>query len=113
MCPWGEGCSLTFFFLMVVNDLHLAGIIIPDETDPPLVIDADAPLPGPVVLQRLQAVPGWYQKILKASGLIQIVQLPACRLEYVRREGRGRLALENSFGVPVTQAADHGSCYMP
>jgi len=42
---------------MIVNDFDIVSVsVAPDETNPKLVIDADAMLPGSVTLQRLQAV---------------------------------------------------------
>src|SRR5947207_11479294 len=44
---------------MVVHDLHAVGVaVLPDEADAPLVVDANAMLPRPVALQRLEPVAG-------------------------------------------------------
>jgi len=42
---------------MIIGYFHVKGIsVFKAETDPPLVINPDAPLPGPVTLQRLKMV---------------------------------------------------------
>ena len=54
---------------MVVDDLDIKGIaIFPLETDPPLPIDADAVLSGPVTVQRLKVVAGRHTKVIECPG---------------------------------------------
>jgi hypothetical protein len=49
--------------------------ISPDETDPPLVVDADRMLPAAIALQRLETIGGRNAKIGKALRRIEQTQL--------------------------------------
>ena len=49
---------------------------MPHETDPPLVVDANAVLPPPITVQRLQTVPGRYTQIGKFLRRTSIDELP-------------------------------------
>jgi len=58
---------------MIINDLNVEGVpILPGEAYSPLVIDADAVLPGAVAFQRLQPVAGRYPQILQGPGAMEI-----------------------------------------
>lgn len=57
---------------MIVNDLDLMRIArIPDEADPPLIVDPDAVLPSSISLQFLQPIPERNPKILERNGGIE------------------------------------------
>jgi hypothetical protein len=54
---------------VVVHDLDLEGVAVsPDKADAPLVVDANAVLPRPVVLQRLQRAVSLSAKDLITGG---------------------------------------------
>ena len=56
---------------VIVTNLDTEGrAIAPLETDTPLVVDPDAPLPFTVVGQFFQPVPGWYAEILYSAGVV-------------------------------------------
>jgi len=45
---------------MIVDDLDVMSVVIdPPEADAPLVVDADAHLPGPAASERLQPIARW------------------------------------------------------
>src|SRR5690625_7730874 len=51
---------------VVVNDLHLLRSgVRPHEADPPLVVDPDAVLSGPVTLERFEPITGWGAEVVK------------------------------------------------
>jgi len=55
---------------VVVDDLDLPGVrITPGEAGTPPVVDADAVLPGAVLLELLQADSRWNPQVLEALGV--------------------------------------------
>jgi hypothetical protein len=61
---------------MVVDDFDIPwSLVTPDETGPPLAVDADAVLPGPVTLQYLQAIAGWRRQITQNLRIMQLPRL--------------------------------------
>jgi hypothetical protein len=67
------------------------------KTYPPLLIDTDRILPGPVALQSLKAV-AW-----KTGEYLQ--SLPALPIKSLKRSDE--LALREELGAPVLEAKDH------
>ncbi len=61
---------------VIVHNLHGAGSGFgPDKADPPLVIDADAPLSSPIAFQRLQPISRWRSQKVQRLCCIQHRQL--------------------------------------
>jgi hypothetical protein len=61
---------------MVVDDFHVVSVSVPVEADPPLIVDANAPLPGAVTRKPFQAIAGWLPEVFDACHLVQLLQLP-------------------------------------
>jgi hypothetical protein len=62
---------------MVIDDLDFPSLtVIPAETHPPLLVDADAVLASPVAAQSLQAISRRHGEIIKLPGRIDCQQLP-------------------------------------
>src|SRR5674476_812211 len=62
---------------VVVHDLDVGGSGVgPDEADPPLLVDADAVLSGPVSAECFQSVAGRHSEVVQRFGGIQHHQLP-------------------------------------
>ena len=60
---------------MVIDNLDLIGISsFPPEANAPLLVDADAPLPGAVMGQRFQPVGGRQPQIFDAGNGIELRQ---------------------------------------
>jgi hypothetical protein len=76
---------------MIINNFHVIGVSIsPDETYPPLVVDAKAPLPDSGTSQRLESIARRNPQIFKFLGCVQYLQFSGrCLLD-----GCGR-AFEN------------------
>ena len=57
----------------------------PNETPPPLVVDADAVLALPVAGEGFEPIPGWDAQIVQVPGNVQLFELkrtrPACSAE--------------------------------
>jgi hypothetical protein len=65
---------------VVVNDLNLLWASVgPPETDPPLVVDSDAVLTGPIALQLLEPVARRQTKLVERNGRADLTQLPQRR----------------------------------
>ena len=61
---------------MIIYDFNLLGAsIVPDETHPPLIIDADAVLPSAAAFQRLEPIPRRRRQIRKLLRLMYLTQL--------------------------------------
>jgi hypothetical protein len=71
-----------FILLMIVNDFHFHCVtVFPSETYPPLLVDANAPLPGAVATQQLQTVAGWHPQLLNPThGINELKLAPGYRL---------------------------------
>lgn len=62
---------------MIIDDFNtFSTAIFPNETDPPLVIDANRMLPFAIPAQGLQPVSGRNPQILKGMSRHQILELP-------------------------------------
>jgi hypothetical protein len=48
--------------------------ITPDETDPPLIVDANAMLPSPITLEGFKTVAWRNTKILQSPARLQVEQ---------------------------------------
>jgi len=63
---------------VVVHNFNIKGIVVfPAQTDPPLVVDADAVLPFAVALQCSQPVSRRNLEFVKALCLMQVQELAA------------------------------------
>src|SRR5574340_241014 len=61
---------------MIVDDFDIVCVpIFPTETYPPLIVDADAPLPTAVAAQYLQAVSGWHAQFLDPPHGVEELEL--------------------------------------
>jgi len=62
---------------MIIDYLHvMRSIRFPTETDPPLVVDANAVLSFSSAFQGLEAISGWYAQFAQYHGGIQDFQFP-------------------------------------
>ena len=93
---------------MVVGGLDVVGVAIaPDEAKPPLVVDADAVLSAPIILQRLQMVAFGQPQIGEGLGLVQLGQPLLSTPKEIRRESLGEEPLEDSGGSAILKRLDH------
>lgn len=60
---------------MIIHDLNFVCVrIAPDETDPPLIVNANAVLARPVSLQRLEPIATRNGKIRKLPSKVYLLQ---------------------------------------
>jgi hypothetical protein len=94
---------------MVIGDLYIMGIAIsPREANAELIIDPNAVLPFPIVVQLFQSVAGRNSQILQVNRRIERGKFP---LGYISQTRRGHpLALTGvpeRFRVLVGEALNH------
>ncbi len=78
---------------MIVNDFDIVSVsVAPDETNPKLVIDADAVLTGSIALQSLQAVAWRNPQVFKPCGAVESEKFPQCCPPETRRRNPPTLA---------------------
>jgi hypothetical protein len=63
---------------VIVDDLDFVGVSIPpDETEPPLVVDANAVLSFASPTQRFQAIARWRRHVAQFHGAVQLTEFSA------------------------------------
>jgi hypothetical protein len=96
--------------LVIVDDLDLEWLtqgVIPNETDPPLIVDTNRPLPLAITLERLKAPTGHHTKISKRIGRKQVLE-PSLRFPFNGGEGGNTLACGKAIGSSVGKFSRHG-----
>lgn len=69
---------------MIVDDFNIVGITVtPNETNPPLVIDANGMLTFAIAVQRFQPVTGRGAKVRKRLSVVNLGQFPVPNLKDV------------------------------
>ena len=92
---------------MVIDDLDIPGCpIAPDETDPELVVDADAPLPDTIARELFQPVFRRHAQRLDTRRGMYHLQLSHCHGSKV---GKARYArpIEQGFCISALERLDH------
>lgn len=93
---------------MIVDDLHVMRLIAdPAETDPPLVVDANAMLSEAIGRELLQMVRGRNSEVGEACCGVQDEQLSKNDSMKVRRQPSDPFSFEKSFRVWVAKASNH------
>src|SRR5260370_32692899 len=94
---------------MIIYDLYLFCVAaLPEETNPPLIIDGDAVLPFTISLESLQPIRWRQAQILESGGGINRIELHEGSLLNITRKLACELPTENSFGIPAAKRPDHG-----
>src|SRR5262245_89272 len=93
---------------VVVDDLDVEGVVVlPDEADAPLIVDANAVLTCSVPFQVLQMVTGRYAKVLDRPRIVDEQKLDACPPLEIKSETTYGLPVEDAFGVAISEASYH------
>jgi hypothetical protein len=92
---------------MVVRNFNVVRPGFPSETNPPLIIHANAVLSGSTTLQPLQAVAWRHAQVRQLDGGIQLQQLPPGGSLDVRRQPAGHLSAEYLFRLRTREVFDH------
>ena len=92
---------------MIIRDFHVVGSVRhPDKTDPPLIVDADAMLSGPITFQSLEMITGWRDKILQVRCVVEHREFPLCDLPEAR-EFPDQFSGKQLFGLLVSKPSNH------
>lgn len=109
-------CALNSHFplLVVIDDLHVGGVaVVPLETYPPLIIDADAPLPGAVAAELFQPVAGRYAQFVNSAHGVDELEFASCRrLNVVRKSANEQPGKYRRRGF-VSEGFDHVGMLLP
>lgn len=93
---------------MVIDDLDVLGAkSAPHEADPPLLVDPDAPLSGPITAKRFQSIARRQTKIAKRRSRIDCDQFSCGNTLELPPRCRTSARPEEAFGAPVGEALDH------
>ena len=93
---------------MVIHDLNFEGIaLVPHETDPPLVIDADAVPTRSFPAKGFQTVGRRNPEIIQISGVVQHPQFSPSHLLNIVRQACGTLPLPDLLGFFSPEALYH------
>jgi hypothetical protein len=93
---------------VVINDLDIKCVTaLEAKAQPPLVVDADASLAGPIPTQKLQPVGGRLAQVSGTGGDIEVPQAGQRTAQDVPRQPPGRSGREQPFRFLVGEAPDH------
>lgn len=82
--------------------------LLPAETDAPLVVDTDAPLPSPIAGQLFKAVSRRNTEEVETRGTMKLFQLALCSpLGILRQLGR-ESAVKELFRFFAGKGCNHG-----
>jgi hypothetical protein len=95
---------------VVITNLDVIGVPrVPFETDPPLIIDSDTPLTGPIARQLFQAIADWYPQVSKIARSVQLLKLHQCPTLNAAWELPREPLLPHFLSVAVAEASDHAA----
>jgi hypothetical protein len=81
--------------------------ILPNKTDPPLVVDSNTVLTLPVRAKSLKPVARWNLEVLQRRGSIHLHQFPERNTLYLVRNCLASFAAKELAGLLVPEALDH------
>jgi hypothetical protein len=94
---------------VIVNNFNIAFLAVrPSETDPVLVVDADAVLTEPIALQHLQSIAWRRTEDVERSSGVQLGEL-ASDYRFDPDEAANSASSENSLGIGMRERDNHRS----
>lgn len=94
---------------MMVHDLDSPGIAVaPDETDAPLIVDANAVLPDSAASKGFQSVAGRDPQVVEAASSVDCNQLCPGSLLDLRRQPANGMPCEDGRGAFAGETLYHG-----
>jgi hypothetical protein len=92
---------------VVIGDFNAACVaVVPNKTDPILVVDPDAMLSDPITFQRLKPITG-QGEISQCPRVVDRPQLPACHTGDVLKLA-DRFTTKDRLRLFVAKTLDHG-----
>jgi len=93
---------------VVVDDLDIEWVAAFEaEAQPPLVVDAHAPLSATIAAQSLQMIGSWLMQIFSARGDVQVAQRTQRASQYFLREPPRRADSKQPLRFLVGQTPYH------
>jgi hypothetical protein len=93
---------------VVIDNFDIVGTsVIPEETDAPLVVDADTVLTGAIALKQFETITGWHAEIFDATALVDHAKFSQCDILYVGRQLSTAPAGPYQLGLSVREAFEH------
>jgi len=93
---------------MIIHELDVIGVAVaPVEADPPLIVDADRPLPHSITSELVEPVSGRNTQIFDPRHGIQQKELRDCPLGGVRRDTFRDPAIGKGLCASVSICPDH------
>jgi len=97
---------------VIINNFNIVSLtVFKPETDAPLFVDADAPLPGANSYQRFQAVRWRHTEIVNNRCCVDLRQPLYRPLQNVGRETSGFPGDIKTFGFSIRECSNHGNDY--
>jgi hypothetical protein len=82
-------------------------VVFPDETNPPLVVDADRMLALSVAFQSFEPISRRHAQIVDSPGIVQETQFAKRGILDVGRQPPAAAALPNRSGLGIPEAGEH------
>ncbi len=93
---------------MIIHYLHIVSVIrLPIKTNSPLVIDADAVLPGAIAAKFLQTIRRRNAQIVNRLGIVYHPQFPQSDLLNVRRQLARAREIVDFLGFRIFERFNH------
>jgi hypothetical protein len=81
--------------------------LLPNETNTPLIVDADAVLAGSIAFEALQPICRRDSKVVENDRPIEQTQLSQRDILDVRGQSPAPPTIPDTFGFPIRKASDH------
>jgi hypothetical protein len=93
---------------VVIDDLDVESVTVcKTEAQPPLIVDANAPLAGPVAFQGFEAI-GWRRtQVFDTFGEVQVLHAHQGAAPDIARQSAGLAGGEQPLGFLVGEAPYH------
>jgi hypothetical protein len=95
---------------VILDDFDIPSVpslVLPDETDAPLLVNADAMLAGPITLQGFQAISRWGHQVFEPGGSVQHLQFALRNPRTVRSDCAGYTTLEQFLRLLALERGNH------
>ena len=100
---------MTRLLSVVIDDLNIVSIAIREaKTNAPAVVDADAPLPGAIALQRFEVVGRRQPQVVDPYCRRQLQESHGCPFVYLTGQAARSVCLEKCFRLGIGKRFDHG-----
>jgi hypothetical protein len=93
---------------MIIDNLYIEGVAAFEaKTQPPLIVDANAPLTEPIMLQGFQLIGRRQMQILDASSGIQLCEPHVCTPDNLGRKTSRLTRRVKTFRLIIGERPDH------